>query len=158
MLLTLHRFRPQELGLTVWVDLKNDKELTRVTAYNQTVNIVEPAQSWFDPQVIFMYLIVGAALIGGAYAVFQSYFVSPQQKKKRRGGKRAVASTPSESAASGADAKPYDDAWIPQEHLKKRGAKAGRSDGEGFTSGGEATSGAEASGPEGKSRRRKSRK
>jgi hypothetical protein len=125
-----------------------------VTAYNQTVSIVEPAQSWFDPQALFLYLIVGAALVGGAYFAFQSYFVAPQQKKKRRGGaKRAVATTVEDVAP--VDAKKFDEDWIPTAHLNK---KKLRSDGEGFTSGGEATSGAEASGPEGKSRRRKAKK
>lgn len=100
-----------------------------------------------------MYLVVGAALLGGAYIAFQSYFVAPQQKKKRRGGAKKTAVAPAEVSAP-IDAKKFDEDWIPTTHLSKKK----RADGEGFTSGGEATSGAEASGAEGKTRRRKSKK
>jgi hypothetical protein len=79
---TDRRLRSAEHGLTVWVDLKHGKELHRVTAFNSTVSVVEPATSWFDPQVIFMYLIVITALLGAGYFAFTTYFAPPQKSRK----------------------------------------------------------------------------
>ncbi|TXT04963.1 hypothetical protein VHUM_03783 [Vanrija humicola] len=149
-------FKPQELGLTVWVDVKHGNELSRVTAFNSTVSIVEPASSWFDPGAIFIYLVLGVALFGGAYLTFQSYFGDASSGKKKRSGAKRAAPAPAPVAAN-PDGKAYDEDWIPQQHTKKAGKKsyAGAAS-EGLTSGGEgATSGGEASGAEGKTRRRK---
>lgn len=156
----MSRFRPQELGLTVWVDVKNGNEISRVTAFNQTVSIVEPPSSWFDPSVLFIYLVLGAALFGGAYAAFNMYFAAPQKKGRRSAAKAAA---PVEAADVADSGKAYQEDWIPVQHLgKKKGGRrtdGASSAGEGFTSGGEgATSGGEVSGAEGKTRRRKSKK
>ncbi|TXT11570.1 uncharacterized protein COLE_01980 [Cutaneotrichosporon oleaginosum] len=140
--------RSAEHGLTVWVDLKHGKELHRVTAFNSTVSVVEPATSWFDPQVILMYLIVGAALLGAGYFAFTTYFAPP--KKTRKGARKHAKAAPAvvEGTISDTAKGAYDEDWIPAQH--KRRTK------DGATSGGEATSGAE-SGPE-KARRRRARK
>lgn len=138
-------FKPKDLGLTIWADLKNGAQLTRVIAFNSTVSVVEPAASWFDPQVLFAYLVVSAALLGGAYLAFTT-FVAPPKSKKRR-----VVSTPVVVEATPEKGK-YEEDWIPAIHK----AKTRRSGANTPASGGEATSGAE-SGPE-KTRRRKSRK
>jgi hypothetical protein len=43
------RFRPQELGLTIWANLKDAAGgVHRVVAYNETVTVVEPVGSLFD--------------------------------------------------------------------------------------------------------------
>ncbi|BEI91936.1 uncharacterized protein CcaverHIS019_0407560 [Cutaneotrichosporon cavernicola] len=141
--------RSQEHGLTVWIDLKHGKELHRVTAFNSTVSIVEPATSWFDPQVIFMYLVVGATLIGAGYLAFTMYFEQP--KKTRKGARKHAKAAPAvvEGSVSDSGKGAYDEDWIPAQH--KRRVK-----GDAATSGGEATSGAE-SGPE-KARRRRAKK
>ncbi|GMK59442.1 hypothetical protein CspeluHIS016_0800480 [Cutaneotrichosporon spelunceum] len=140
--------RSQEHGLTVWVDLKHGKDLHRVTAFNSTVSVVEPATSLFDPQVILMYLIIGAALLGAGYFAFTMYSDQPKKRKgARKHAKAAVAVV--EGSISDSTKGTYDEDWIPAEH--KRRAK-----GDGATSGGEATSGAE-SGPE-KTRRRRAKK
>ncbi|WWD17271.1 hypothetical protein CI109_101711 [Kwoniella shandongensis] len=166
-------FRPQEIGFTVWVDVSETgtKDLHRITALNQTVSVVEPAASWFDTQLLFLYLVLTAALLGGAYAAYQAFFApdakSKGKKKSGLGPKKVKAVVPNESATDYPNVKPYEEEWIPehllknkQTKLKKKGGPGGASSGgEEVTSGGEITSGGEASGTEGvKIRKRKGKK
>ncbi|WVR07053.1 hypothetical protein IAU60_004092 [Kwoniella sp. DSM 27419] len=154
---TVHsEFRPQELGLTVWVDLKEGgtTDLHRVTALNQTVSVVEPASSWFDPQLLFLYLVIGTALLGGAYAAYQSFFApQPTKKGKRvRSEKVQKAVVVNDKPSQYPDVKPYEEEWIPESHLKSRQPKlkkrnvGGASSGDDLLSGGDVTSGGETSG------------
>ncbi|KAL7418486.1 hypothetical protein Q5752_006944 [Cryptotrichosporon argae] len=163
-------FRPQELGLTVWVDVRSasgaNAELHRLVAYNQTVSIVEPAASWLDPSLLFLYVLVSTALAGGAYAAYKAFF--PDAKRKAASKARRVARgdaptrdgkvkvvVPGDNKEQYPAVKPYEEEWIPEQHLRSRAGKV-RKDG-GATSGEELTSGGE-SGPEGKARRRKNKK
>lgn len=151
----IHRFRPQEIGLTVWVNLaetgSSTKEILPVTAFNQTVNVVEPASTWFDPQLIFMYLLLTAAFASGIYYAYNTYFAPPTKKSGSRKVKAVVAA---DKGKQYPDVKPYEEEWIPKEHLKHRQTKlqkksaggAASSGGEELTSAGEATSGGESSG------------
>ena len=147
-----YRYRPQELGLTVWVNLAEpgSKDIHPVTAFNQTVNIVEPASSWFDPQAIFMYLLLTAALAGGIYYAYNSYFAPPAKKLTKPKKVKAVVVADQKAYP---DVRPYEEEWIPAEHLKSRQPKLKKrggasSGGEDLTSGGEITSGGETSGAE----------
>ncbi|WVQ67614.1 uncharacterized protein L199_005817 [Kwoniella botswanensis] len=156
-------FRPQELGLTVWVNLQDTSDASKgvhqLTAMNQTVSVVEPTSSWFDPSLLFLYLILSTALLGGAYAVYQTFFSTPTSKK---GGqkKKVKAVVPAEQKSVYPNVKPYEEDWIPESHLKNRQSKlkkksttaGGASSGDELLSGGEVTSGNEASGTEGKVR------
>ncbi|WVF71398.1 hypothetical protein IAT40_006202 [Kwoniella sp. CBS 6097] len=158
-------FRPQEIGLTVWVDLAESgtKDLHRLTALNQTVSVVEPASSWFDPQLLFLYLVISTALLGGAYAAYQSFF-APQTTKK---GKRSSSSNkikavvPNTEATQYPNVKPYEEDWIPASHLKSRTTKLKKRNGAGGASGAASsgdellTSGGEASGTEGGKKNKK---
>ncbi|WVW83944.1 hypothetical protein I302_105967 [Kwoniella bestiolae CBS 10118] len=159
-------FRPQELGLTVWVNLldssssSTDKGIHQITAMNQTVSVVEPASTWFDPSLLFLYLILSTAILGGAYAVYQTFFNDPSAKKGKgaKGSKKIKAVVPAEEKSVYPNVKPYEEEWIPASHLKNRQSKlkkkggAGASSGDELVSGGEVTSGGEASGAEGKVR------
>jgi translocon-associated protein subunit alpha len=145
-------FRPSELGLTVWVNLaeQGSTEISHITALNQTVSVVEQPSSWLDPSLLFLWLLLGSALLGGAYAAYNT-FLAPKQKKTKRTVKRAV--VVNEKTEAYPNVKPYDEDWIPATHLKNRSSKTKRRDG-GASSGGEEvlsagdiTSGAE-SGPE----------
>ncbi|ORX36648.1 hypothetical protein BD324DRAFT_458933 [Kockovaella imperatae] len=157
-------FRPQEMGLTVWVNLvdASTKEVSRVTAMNQTISVVEQPASWADPQLLLLFVILGAALLGGAYAAYSSFFDAGSKKSKGT-KKRTTVVTAKESAVPGQPAaKSFEEDWIPAHHLKAKSKPRRRdggntSGGEDLTSGGEVTSGAE-SGPEGKVRRRKAKK
>ncbi|WWC61998.1 uncharacterized protein I303_104585 [Kwoniella dejecticola CBS 10117] len=165
-------YRPQEIGLTVWVNLLDSPadpsaSLHQVTALNQTVSVVEPAHKWFDPSLLFLYLILSTALLGGAYAIYQSFFNTAPAKKGGKGAfqKKSVKSVvPAEDKSVYPNVKPYEEEWIPASHLKNRqsklkksksGAGAASSGDELVTSGGEITSGGEASGTEGKVRSNK---
>lgn len=165
------RFRPQDIGLTVWVNLAEpgSTALHSITALNQTVSVVEPASSWLDPQLLFLWLLIGSALTAGAYFAYDLFLRPKGKKRGARGGKKdkAKAVVPADQDKHAyPDVKPYEEEWIPEHHLKSRASKlkkreagAGASSaGEEATSGGEVTSGAETSGAEGKTRRRKSKK
>lgn len=124
-----------------------------MVAYNQTVNVVEPASTWFDPGLIFLYLLLTAAFASGIYYAYNT-FVAPPTKKSGKGGPRKIkAVVPAEKGKQYPDVKPYEEDWIPKEHLKHRQTKlskkstggAASSGGEDFTSGGEMTSGGEGS-------------
>ena len=161
--LTWLRFRPQEIGLTVWVNLGEAgvKDLYPITALNETVSVVEPASSWFDPGLLFLYLVFGVLLAGGGYAAYQAFMVPRGKKGNKVRVKRAVVPAKTEKK-SYPDVKPYEEEWIPEHHLKTRASKlkmkeGTTSAGEELTSGGEVTSGGE-SGPDAKARRRKGKK
>ena len=165
-MLTIYRHRPQELGLTVWVNLADStstKTLIPVTAFNQTVTIAEAPASFFDPSLLLIYTILLGALATGAYYAWQLY-TAASGPKSRSGGVKAR--TPKKVAVVPADqseqvypvVKPYEEDWIPAHHIggkaKKRVGKGGGvTSGDEVTSGGEATSGGE-SGPDRKGKRR----
>jgi hypothetical protein len=165
---TLHsEFRPQEIGLTVWVNLAEQGTTdpsSHITAFNQTVSVVEPPTSWLDPSLLFLWLIIGTTLLGGAYAAYSTFFADSTKKGRKGGIKRTKAVVVNEKKEDYPKVKPYEEDWIPASHLKNRASKLKKQDGgassggEEITSGGEVTSGAE-SGPEGKvSRKRKGKK
>lgn len=152
--------------MTVWVNIAESggKDLVPITACNQTVSVVEPPASWFDPVLLILYLILGAALLGGAYLAYDA-FLAPKGKKGSKGVrvKKTVVPAQQEKKVY-PDVKPYEEEWIPEQHLKNRASKLKKKEGtsavpgtEELTSGGEATSGAE-SGPDGKTRKRKGKK
>ena len=147
-------FRPSELGLTVWVNLaeQGTTEIAHITALNQTVSVVEQPSSWLDPSLLFLWLLLGSALFGGAYAAYNTFLAPKTKKTKRVVRKQAVVIN--EKTEDYPNVKPYEEDWIPAHHLKNRGSKTKKRDG-GASSGGEellsagdVTSGAE-SGPEG---------
>ncbi|WRT66401.1 uncharacterized protein IL334_003357 [Kwoniella shivajii] len=165
-------FKPQEVGLTVWVNLAEGDSVHHVTAYNQTVSIVEPAATWFDPGLLFLYLVLSTALLGGAYAAYQTFF-APQTKKGSKsksrssdGSKKVKAVVPAEQGENSyPNVKPYEEDWIPASHLKHRQTKlskkksgTGASSGDELLSGGDVTSGGEASGTEIKKNKKKGKK
>lgn len=162
------RYRPQDIGLTVWVNIAEtgSKELHQITALNQTVSVVEPQSSWFDLQLLFLYLVMASALAGGAYLLYSSFFAQPTRKSSKTKTRQVKAVVPAEKGKAYPDVKPYEEEWIPEQHLKHRasklkksGAAAGGASSGGedvdVVSGGEATSGGETSGVEGKSKSQK---
>ena len=150
--------------MTVWVNLaeSGSKDFVPITALNQTVSIVEKPASWFDPGLLFLYLVLGSALFGGAYAAYQAFF-APKGRKANRGTRSKKAVVPAETKKQKyPDVKPYEEEWIPEQHLKSRANKLKKKEGavgggEDLTSGGEVTSGGE-SGVEVKVTRKKGKK
>ncbi|CZR65456.1 probable signal sequence receptor alpha chain [Phialocephala subalpina] len=136
---------PQDLRLNLVAVVTNQAgAVYQVVAYNETVSVVEPATSIFDPQIIFLYLFLLAAFAGTLYFVYKTWIEAlfPQTKRGGKGGERAKRSSGGTKKAvpvdeqvsvigadgpavtTGAEAqKAYDESWIPEHHLKKPAAK-----------------------------------
>ncbi|EDU48480.1 hypothetical protein PtrSN002B_006744 [Pyrenophora tritici-repentis] len=136
---------PQDLRLQLVTILKDNKNsLYTVTVHNETVSVVEAPTSFFDPQIIFLYLVVLGAFSGTVYFIYNTWISTffPQKKGRGKGGERAKKSSggsktvdPADQVAVvGADgpavtsgAKAYDESWIPASHLQRPEAKRVRS-------------------------------
>lgn len=114
-----------------------------------------------------MYLLLTAALAGSVYYAYNSYFAPPPKKTgvkaKKVKAKKVKAVVVAEKGKQYPDVKPYEEEWIPAEHLKSRQPKikkrSGASSGvEDLTSGGEITSGGETSGAEIRKGKKKGKK
>ncbi|KAF2252224.1 hypothetical protein BU26DRAFT_516894 [Trematosphaeria pertusa] len=136
---------PQDVRLQLVAVLKDSKDaFYTVSVYNETVTVVEAPTSIFDPQIIFLYLVLLAAFAGTVYFIYNTWITTlfPQKKRGGKGGERAKKSSggskkvdPSDQAAViGADgpavtsgAKAYDESWIPAQHLQRPEARRVRS-------------------------------
>ncbi len=79
-------FKPQDLPVEFSL-LVNDEQTGkkhRIHAYRGTVKVVEPAKSWFDLQLISVYIIAIAAVAGIVYFLYTSYVIS--EEKSAAGG------------------------------------------------------------------------
>ncbi|KAI1853429.1 hypothetical protein JX265_012720 [Neoarthrinium moseri] len=118
---------PQDLRLQLGgVVTTSSGNIFQVQVADQTVAIVEAPTSIFDPQIIFLYLVLGAAFAGTSYFVYKTYIEAffPQTKKAKAPKKTKVIEkeplSGGEGAATGAD---YDESWIPQGHINRPVAK-----------------------------------
>ncbi|KAI9847015.1 MAG: hypothetical protein M1837_003371 [Sclerophora amabilis] len=139
--------QPTEFRLNI-ASVLTDKKGTSYTvqAFNETVAVVEPETSLFDPQIIFLYLFLAAAFAGTSYFIYSTWIKTffPQKRRGAGGkaGERAKASSrgskkvdPTDQVGVvGADgpavttgAKAYDESWIPEHHIKRPEAKRIRS-------------------------------
>ncbi|KAL5119946.1 Increased recombination centers protein 22 [Pleosporales sp. CAS-2024a] len=136
---------PQDLRLQLVAVLRDQQNsVYTVPVYNGTVTVVEPAASFFDPQIIFLYLVVLGVFGGISYFVYNTWIATffPQKKGRGKGGERAKKSSlgsktvdPADQVAVvGADgpavtsgSKAYDESWIPASHLQRPEAKRVRS-------------------------------
>jgi hypothetical protein len=136
---------PQNVRLQLVAILKDNKDaFYTLAAYNETVSIVEAPTSIFDPQIIFLYLVLLGVFAGTLYFVYNTWITTffPQKKRGGKGGERAKRSSggskkvdPADQVAVvGADgpavtsgSKAYDESWIPAQHLQRPEAKRVRS-------------------------------
>ncbi|KAL8805218.1 MAG: hypothetical protein Q9182_002093 [Xanthomendoza sp. 2 TL-2023] len=133
--------QPQDLRLNLAVVLANSEGTPfTLQAFNETVAIVEPDTSIFDPQIIFLYLFL-LAIFGGTCFFIYNTWISTLFPQKRRGGKDASRARKSTSgnkkvdpndqiSVAGADgpavtsgSKAYDESWIPAGHLQRPDAR-----------------------------------
>ncbi|KAI0471633.1 hypothetical protein GGR56DRAFT_677524 [Xylariaceae sp. FL0804] len=125
--------QPQDVRLQMMAVVTNEaQQVFQVPVTNQVVSIVEAPVSFFDPQIIFLYLFLSAAFAGACYFVYKTYIEAffPQAQRGSGGGQRAKARAPvekeplsgGEGAASGTD-KGYDASWIPSDHLNRPSAR-----------------------------------
>ncbi|QIW94940.1 hypothetical protein AMS68_000458 [Peltaster fructicola] len=133
--------QPQDLQLNLGVMLQNSKNtIFQQSVYNGTVTVVDAPISFFEPQVIFLYLTLAAAFGGICFFIYQTWITRlfPQKRRGGKGGERAKRSTggtkpvdpAAQTAVIGADgpavtsgSKAYDESWIPAEHLKRPEAR-----------------------------------
>lgn len=74
-------FKPQEL-LVEFSLLVNDEQTGkkhRLHAYRGTVQVIEPPKNWFDLQLLSVYAISIAAVVGLVYFLYTSYVISEEK-------------------------------------------------------------------------------
>ncbi|KAL9137812.1 MAG: hypothetical protein Q9175_000984 [Cornicularia normoerica] len=139
--------QPQDLKLNL-AAVVTDSEGTPYTlpAFNETVSIVEPDTSIFDPQIVFLYLFLGATFGGTCYFIYSTWISTlfPQKRRGGKGGERAKKSSGQSKKVDPADqvsvvgadgpavtsgAKAYDESWIPAHHINKPQAQRIKSSG-----------------------------
>ncbi|KZF26549.1 hypothetical protein L228DRAFT_264930 [Xylona heveae TC161] len=132
---------PQDLRLNLVALLHNaEGAFFSLNAFNETVSVVEPDMSIFDPQIIFLYLVLAAGFAGTIYFIYNTWIATlfPQKRRGGKGGERAKTSShrvkkvdPADQVSVvGADgpavtsgAKAYDESWIPEHHIKRPEAR-----------------------------------
>ncbi|KAL3427922.1 signal sequence receptor alpha chain [Phlyctema vagabunda] len=136
---------PQDLKLAlVAVVASQAGTVYQLQAYNGTVSVVEAATSIFDPQIIFLYLVLLSVFTGTLYFVYKTWIETlfPQTRRGGKGGERAKRSSlgskkavdvKDQVAVIGADGpavttgalaqKAYDESWIPDSHINRPAAK-----------------------------------
>ncbi len=109
---------PTEMGLHLGavVGMENGRTFS-LLAYNSTVIFTDPEPSWFDPQLLFLYVFLAVVFGGIGYMVYATWLSNLMpQKPKRRPAKAAAAST---KTAEKNTAQAYNAEWIPEHHLGK---------------------------------------
>ncbi|KAF2272654.1 uncharacterized protein EI97DRAFT_436740 [Westerdykella ornata] len=136
---------PQDVRLQLVAVLQDKKQdFYTVSIYNETVSVVEAPTSIFDPQIIFLYLVLAGVFAGTVYFIYNTWITTlfPQTKGRGKGGERAKRSSGGSKKVDPADqvsvvgadgpavtsgAKAYDESWIPASHLQRPEAKRVRS-------------------------------
>ncbi|KAI8625326.1 hypothetical protein F5Y19DRAFT_267694 [Xylariaceae sp. FL1651] len=122
--------QPQDVRLhLISVIMSGSSEVFSVGVYDEVISIVEAPVSFFDPQIIFLYLFLSAAFAGTCYFVYKTYIEAffPQTKRSK-GPKKAKPTfekeplSGGEGSASGTD-KTYDESWIPADHINRPTAR-----------------------------------
>ncbi|PNS19385.1 Increased recombination centers protein 22 [Sphaceloma murrayae] len=137
----VNEMHPQDLTLALTAIVQDSKgAVYTYQFYNQTVSVVEAPSSIFDPQIIFLYLILAAAFAGTCYFIYNTWITTffPQKRGKGKGGERAKKSSGGSKKVDPADqvsvvgadgpavtssAQAYDQSWIPAHHLQRPEAK-----------------------------------
>ncbi|CAO3622062.1 unnamed protein product [Cunninghamella blakesleeana] len=112
-------FAPGELALKLFVDLLAGEKIVRVVGYSGTVTITDPETSFLDPQLIFLYIVLGAGALGVAYIIREAFFGG--SKKKSTVKKAEPAEKPAHRDEKGQMV--LDESWIPDHHLKNQSPK-----------------------------------
>lgn len=128
----------------------------RLPAYEGQVTVREPKGSWFDPQLLFLYIILGGVGVYAAYGLFTLFFpTSTKATNKRRGAKKPSTVHPASPVKTSQPASDLSD-FLPQS-MQSSGLK-GRKSALDVSITSEGESGAESAASAGGTRRRSTRK
>ncbi|KAJ9627805.1 Increased recombination centers protein 22 [Taxawa tesnikishii (nom. ined.)] len=137
----VNEMHPQDLTLNLAAVIQNHRgDFFTKQVYNETVSVVEAPSSIFDPQIIFLYLVLAGAFGGTCYFIYNTWYTTlfPQKKGRGKGGERAKRSSGQSKKVDPADqvsvigadgpavtsgAKAYDESWIPAHHINRPEAK-----------------------------------
>ncbi|KAI0398257.1 hypothetical protein F5Y17DRAFT_147904 [Xylariaceae sp. FL0594] len=121
--------QPQDVRLHLVGVVMKENKIFSIGVHDELVSIVEAPTSFFDPQIIFLYLFLSALFGGTCYFVYKTYVEAffPQTKKPRAAKKPRASFekeplSGGEGVASGND-KRYDESWIPADHLNRPTAR-----------------------------------
>lgn len=130
-------FKPQQVGIEFRL-IVNDQQTNKkhnIAAYTGTVTVFEPPKSWFDVQLLSLYVLLAGVFGTTIYWASKHYPGSKTvDKRKQRHSNlqstgKAAAGTRGQdvsSATSTATGKTtgYDEDWIPKHHLKQTNSGA----------------------------------
>lgn len=128
---------PQDVNVRLVALVTDGKgNIYQVPALEDTASIVDPPVSFFDPQIIFLYLVLSAVFAGTLYFVYKTWVeallpASKRPSRSKKTVKKADISSPSSPAAADASlsgsestgAATYDENWIPDHHINRPIAK-----------------------------------
>ncbi|GAA5843544.1 hypothetical protein JCM3766R1_002407, partial [Sporobolomyces carnicolor] len=113
-----------QVGLRVFVDvIDSGRKKWTYLGYEGTVEIVEPVSSWFDLELISLYIILIGFFGSIGYLVYKSYVLSPSSSdKKSSASKRSSSSStprrqpPPPPVPAASTTGVVDRDWIPDHH------------------------------------------
>ncbi|KAI8370384.1 uncharacterized protein BYT42DRAFT_582207 [Radiomyces spectabilis] len=109
-------FAPKEYGLSVFIDMMIGEKLVRVVGYSGTITVSDPETSFLDPQLLFLYAVLGACTLGVAYIIREAFFGGAKKVKVKKSTEPAARPTHRDEKGNLV----LDESWIPDHHLKNQ--------------------------------------
>lgn len=132
-------FQPQDFRLNIAANISHREGTYQVQAFDEIVKVLDSATSIFDPQILFLYILLVAFAGIFVFWAYKSWIqpLLPQTKLSTKSGeniKRSsnVTETPGPEnqaravSSSATGQKLYDESWIPEHHIKKTATKRGK--------------------------------
>jgi len=120
--------QPQDVRMRLVAVVANSGgNIFQVAAFDDVAAVVEAPVSFFDPQIIFLYLFLSATFAGILYFVYKTWiealFPAPAASTKRGAPSTPAKKTPKKADDSVAEATgKYDESWIPEHHINRPAA------------------------------------
>jgi len=95
-----------------------EDQIKMVPVRGQMATVSDLPISWFNPQLLFLELILISTLVGAGYFAYQTWgkqYVSSSIPSQGKAKKQPVA-----ASASASGSKSYDSSWLPEHHLQKK--------------------------------------
>ncbi|SCV74604.1 BQ2448_7633 [Microbotryum intermedium] len=131
-----------EVGLRVFVEMLDaKKKVHKVLGYQGAVTIIEQPGSWFDPALLFTYVVLASFIGFVSYLVYGSYLQpsttrgGKKWKNRKSGGEKGGDVKDKVKEEVGNVVEGVDESWLPDHILRQRKAKGAK--GAGATSGSE---------------------